>query len=79
MPFLLLYDHGTCETLCVADLYAGQYCPRIGAAAETPLIVTAEASASTALRFKRDRIGWTGAIECRGEVFLERAKERILV
>ena len=63
---MLLYDHGTCETLCVADLYAGQYCPRMGAAAETPLIATAEASASTAERFTRECMGWIGIIGCRG-------------
>lgn len=41
MPFLLLYVHGTCDTLCFALLYAGQYCARMGAPAETNLTVVA--------------------------------------
>lgn len=62
---MLLYDQGICETLCVADLYAGQYCPRMGAAAETPLTATAEASASTEHKLRWDRMGldWDMRVE----------------
>lgn len=56
---MLLYDQGICETFCFAELYAGQYCPRMGAAAAEASLtaIAAETSASTAAhRVERDRI-----------------------